>query len=324
MLFISSLCFLSHTSWVISIIEWSFNILNPWPIRQQVSQKCSWHSKQYLDAITGLLLSLHLTHNSGISFWFSVSTFLTSSSSISKEVTQPFISVPFAGKWFSSLHNGQGSSVGIASLSSTKLDVYFNKHSSQKECAHDGSFLGTVNLSKHTAQIEYNKSASLHAAILNSNFLLQVSVLRECLKSKVHGDLTLFRTQILSAELGCKRCIHSWFSKSRGSSLEIVYSLFYFAVSGSGGMYIHVWCSSRPFVIQVNVRPFQGFWGTGEKGKIFRGTGEQRPKNKGNRGTQAILGNRNIENQHFVFREQGHFSRGTNIPPPSREGLKCV
>ena len=38
------------------------------------------------------------------------------------------------------------------------------------------------------------------------------------------------------------------------------------------------------------------------------------PKNKGNRGAQAIL--RNTENQDFVFREQGHFSRGTREQVP--------
>ena len=63
------------------------------------------------------------------------------------------------------------------------------------------------------------------------------------------------------------------------------------------------------------MRPSQGFWGT--RAIFFWGTGEQRPKNKGNRGTQAIL----VENQDFVFGEQVNkaiFSRGTReqVPPP--------
>ena len=29
------------------------------------------------------------------------------------------------------------------------------------------------------------------------------------------------------------------------------------------------------------MRPSRVFWGTGEQGHFFRGTGEQRPKNKG-------------------------------------------
>ena len=31
------------------------------------------------------------------------------------------------------------------------------------------------------------------------------------------------------------------------------------------------------------MRPSQGFWGTGEKGIYFRGTGEQRPNFEGNK-----------------------------------------
>ena len=51
---------------------------------------------------------------------------------------------------------------------------------------------------------------------------------------------------------------------------------------------------------------------------MFRGIEEQRPKNKGNRGTQAILGN--IENQDFFFGEQGNEAiffegnKGTGTP----------
>ena len=42
---------------------------------------------------------------------------------------------------------------------------------------------------------------------------------------------------------------------------------------------------------------------------------------EGNKGTQAILGN--IENQDFVFGEQGHFfegNKGTGTPPPPPGG----
>ena len=65
------------------------------------------------------------------------------------------------------------------------------------------------------------------------------------------------------------------------------------------------------------MRSSQGFWGTGEQGQFF--SGEQRPKNKGNRGTQAILGTGNIEKQDFVFGKKGHFfegNKGTGTPPP--------
>ena len=37
------------------------------------------------------------------------------------------------------------------------------------------------------------------------------------------------------------------------------------------------------------MRPSQGVGGTGEQGHFFRGTGEQRLKNKGNMGTQVIV-----------------------------------
>ena len=69
----------------------------------------------------------------------------------------------------------------------------------------------------------------------------------------------------------------------------------------------------------------RGFGRTGDQGHFFffRGTGEQRPKNKGNRGTQAILGNREHRKSRFFFffgtREQGHFfegNKGTGTPPP--------
>ena len=71
------------------------------------------------------------------------------------------------------------------------------------------------------------------------------------------------------------------------------------------------------------MRPYQGFWGTGEQGHFFRETGEQRPKIKGNTDNLAILGN--IEKEDFVLGEHGNkaiFSRGTKeqVPPPPPGG----
>ena len=67
------------------------------------------------------------------------------------------------------------------------------------------------------------------------------------------------------------------------------------------------------------MRPSQGFGEQGNKGKFFRGTGEQMPKNKGNREHRQFSGTGNIENQDFVFGEQGHFffrgEQGNGYPP---------
>ena len=60
----------------------------------------------------------------------------------------------------------------------------------------------------------------------------------------------------------------------------------------------------------------------GNKGNFFRGTGEQRPKNKGNRGTQAILENREHTKSRVCCwgtRERGHLfegNKGTGTPAP--------
>ena len=43
------------------------------------------------------------------------------------------------------------------------------------------------------------------------------------------------------------------------------------------------------------------FWGTGEMGIYFRGTGEQMPTFEGNRGTKTILGNREHKKTNFQF-----------------------
>ena len=52
-------------------------------------------------------------------------------------------------------------------------------------------------------------------------------------------------------------------------------------------------------------------WEQGNKGLKIRGTGEHR----------QFWGTGNIENQDFVFGEQGHFSRGTREHVPPWEGL---
>ena len=68
------------------------------------------------------------------------------------------------------------------------------------------------------------------------------------------------------------------------------------------------------------LRPSQGFWGTGENGIYFRGTGEQRPNFEGNRGTKTILGNREHNKTNFQFlgnREQANLfqgNKGTGTP----------
>ena len=72
------------------------------------------------------------------------------------------------------------------------------------------------------------------------------------------------------------------------------------------------------------MRPSQGFGEQGNKGKFFRGTGEQRPKNKGNREHRQFSGTGNIENQDFFFGGGGgtrpFFSRGTREQVPSLGG----
>ena len=70
------------------------------------------------------------------------------------------------------------------------------------------------------------------------------------------------------------------------------------------------------------MRPSQGFGEQGNKGKFFRGTGEQRPKNKGNREHRQFSGTGNIENQDFGFLGTRPFFRGEqgNRYPPW-EGL---
>ena len=60
-------------------------------------------------------------------------------------------------------------------------------------------------------------------------------------------------------------------------------------------------------------RPSQGFGGTGTRAFLF--SGEQGDKNIKIRGTgehRQFWGTGNIENQDFVFGEQGHFFEGNN------------
>ena len=59
-----------------------------------------------------------------------------------------------------------------------------------------------------------------------------------------------------------------------------------------------------------------------EQRHFVRETGEQMPKNKGNRGTQAILGDRKIENQDFVLGTRPFF-RGEQGNRYSLGGPRC-
>ena len=68
----------------------------------------------------------------------------------------------------------------------------------------------------------------------------------------------------------------------------------------------------------------------GNKGNFFRGIGEQRPKKRGTGEHRQFWGIGNIENQDFVFGEQGNkviFSReqGNTYPPtPAPNGRASV
>ena len=59
---------------------------------------------------------------------------------------------------------------------------------------------------------------------------------------------------------------------------------------------------------------------------FFRGTGEQRPKNKGNTGNCVEQGTQKVKILFGGTREQGHFfegNKGTGTPSPPREGFSC-
>ena len=75
------------------------------------------------------------------------------------------------------------------------------------------------------------------------------------------------------------------------------------------------------FVFALITEALPGFFG-GKKGIYFRRTREQRCKTEGNRGTNAILGNREHRTSRFGFRElenSVYFSR--NRCPPGRASL---
>ena len=60
---------------------------------------------------------------------------------------------------------------------------------------------------------------------------------------------------------------------------------------------------------------------------FFRGTGEQRLKNKGNREHRQFSGTGNIEYQDFVFGERGHFfegKKGTGTLPGKASIITCI
>ena len=73
----------------------------------------------------------------------------------------------------------------------------------------------------------------------------------------------------------------------------------------------------------VHRGPPRGFEEQGNKVIYFRGTREQKSKTEGNRGTKAILGNREHRKSRFWFWEQGKTpiffqenKPGTGTPPP--------
>ena len=71
-----------------------------------------------------------------------------------------------------------------------------------------------------------------------------------------------------------------------------------------------------------------GFGEQGNKAIYFSGTREQTSKTEGNRGTKAILGNKNIGNQDFDFGEQGKMpifqgNKGTDTPTGRASILPC-
>ena len=77
--------------------------------------------------------------------------------------------------------------------------------------------------------------------------------------------------------------------------------------------------------ITLIMRPSQGFGEQGNKGKFFRGTGEQRPKNKGEQGTQEIFGNREHRKSRFYFwGTRPLFSRGTGTLPGRASIITCI
>ena len=92
---------------------------------------------------------------------------------------------------------------------------------------------------------------------------------------------------------------------------------------GEGGPY-------GPMVRGTSVRnhrgPPRGFGEHGDEG-IF--SGEQRSKNEGNRGTKAILGNREHRKSRFWFwgtGDKGHLfqgNKGTGTPPPPKASSPC-
>ena len=75
-------------------------------------------------------------------------------------------------------------------------------------------------------------------------------------------------------------------------------------------------------VSNINIEALSGVGEQRNKAIYIRGTREQKSKTEGNRGTKAILGNRENKNQDFDFGEQGKmpiFIRGTReqYPPPT-------
>ena len=72
------------------------------------------------------------------------------------------------------------------------------------------------------------------------------------------------------------------------------------------------------------MRPFQGFWGTGEQGQFFQGNRGLKIRETGEH--RQFWGRGNIETEDFVFWEQGHFFEGNKgtCTPPGRASLMSL
>ena len=101
----------------------------------------------------------------------------------------------------------------------------------------------------------------------------------------------------------------------------IIYSEFGLGMSMDAVSRVCQFHSIDQFV-SIHWGPPRGFGEQGNKAIYFRGTREQKSKTIGNRGTKAILGNREHRKSRFWFwgtRENTDFfqwNKGRGIPPP--------
>ena len=83
--------------------------------------------------------------------------------------------------------------------------------------------------------------------------------------------------------------------------------------------------ASNLILLSTGIETLPGvFWDQGNKGNFFRGTGEQLPKNKGNRATQTILENREHRKIRLCFWGTRPFFRGEQGNRYPRKGLNIV